>query len=83
MNTIKLNGELIISTINSQLKLINLNHLLDNTTIDLSSINKIDTAGIAMLIDVRAQLLKSCIDIEYVNIPINIQDLCKLYQITL
>ena len=83
MSIIKLDGELVINTINNQLELINLNHLSDETVIDLSNISKIDTAGIAALLDLNAKSLKFSKKIKYTNVPINIQNLCKLYQITL
>ncbi len=83
MTTIQLSGELVIETINKQITNITKTHLQNNLTIDLTNINKIDTAGIAMLIDLQAQSHKASKQISYINIPIHVSSLCTLYQIKL
>ena len=83
MPIIELNGDLTIETINSQVITIGKSHLSENITIDLSKIGKIDTAGIAMLLDLQVQAHHASKHISYINTPDNIKNLCDLYQIIL
>ena len=83
MTTIQLTGELVINTINKQIANIAKTHLQNNLTIDLANINKIDTAGIAMLIDLQEQSHKASSSVDYINIPTHVSSLCTLYQIKL
>ena len=82
-NTIKLNGELVIETITKQITIINKHLLSNNLIIDLSNINKIDTAGVATLLELKNQAKNSLHKISYINTSDNIKNLCNLYQITL
>ncbi len=52
-------------------------------TINLGLINKIDSAGIAFLLELKSVAKQKHYKLEFINISDSVQNFCQLYQISL
>lgn len=75
---------LVIDTVYSHHKnLIKLVQELQELTLDLSGVTKIDSAGIACLIELKNIAKQTNCNLMIINKPPIVQNLCELYKITL
>ena len=54
-----------------------------NIEVDLSNILNVDSAGIALLIEIKNLAVSSAVKLTYTNTPPLIERLCQLYHIIL
>jgi phospholipid transport system transporter-binding protein len=74
-----LSGDVVIGTASAILNASEQLVLVQNTTLDFSKVEDIDTTAISLILEWKRRALKQNVSLQVANLPVNLTNLINLY----